>query len=451
MVSDRSEFNKLVEEAGILFVGYPVGGVYPYLPQGARMFRRLQRRLERLLEASGHEPILFPSLIPITLFRREVDFFEGFSPEALVAEKTLSGRVLDEPLILRPTSEVPIYHVFSQLIKSWRDLPLKVYQNVTVYRIETKATAPFFRLREVTGFSEEHAFARSPEEAEEIFEEAIRLYSSFLDSLGLPYLIVESPPWDLFPGARRNVDFVTILPDGKLLELASVIDLAQKFARAFEIIYQDQDGKNKYVSQVTYGIGLDRVLGALLWLAADERGLVLHPDIAPVEVVAIPIYYKDEERGRLLEYLEEKAVKPLREAGYTVEVDTRERTPGYKYYYWERRGVPLRLEVGRREAEAGLVTIFRRDKLERIQVPSGELLQRLEDIISDYKRAIADRISERASKLLREHTLLLDIPFNREDCIEVEEREDVSTIGKVIAAKGLPQEAVGRVLFGRKY
>ncbi|MEB3851726.1 MAG: proline--tRNA ligase, partial [Desulfurococcales archaeon] len=202
--SDRAEFNKLAEEAGIIFVGYPVGGVYPYLPSGARMFRRLQRLLEELLEGTGHEPILFPSLIPLTLFRREVDFFEGFSPEALLAEKTLSGRMLDEPLVLRPTSEVPIYYVFSQLIKSWRDLPLKVYQNVTVYRIETKATAPFFRLREVTGFSEEHAFARDEGEAREIFEGAIGIYSSFLDRLGIPYLIVESPPWDLFPGARRN-------------------------------------------------------------------------------------------------------------------------------------------------------------------------------------------------------------------------------------------------------
>ncbi len=451
MPSDRSEFNKLVEEAGILYIGYPVGGVYPYLPYGARMFRKLQRRLESLLEATGHEPILFPSLIPISLFRREVDFFEGFSPEALVAEKTLSGRELDEPLILRPTSEVPIYHVFSQLIKSWRDLPLKVYQNVTVYRIETKATAPFFRLREVTGFSEEHAFARSPEEARVIFEEAIEIYSRFLDSLGLPYLIVESPPWDLFPGARRNVDFITILPDGKLLELASVIDLAQKFAKAFEIMYQDRDGENKYVTQVTYGIGLDRVLGALLWLSADERGLVLHPDTAPVDVVVVPIYYSEEDRSLVMDYVEKKVVAPLRGSGYVVEVDTRERTPGYKYYYWERRGVPVRVEVGRREAVEGQVTLFRRDKLERTKSGVNSILRTLEETLDSYRKTLAERMATRASELLKENTLLLDVPFEKDSCLEVEEREDVTTIGKVLRARGLPQQAVGKILFGRKY
>ena len=451
MSEGRSVFNKIVEDAGVIFVSYPVGGVYPYLPFGARMFRRLQRMLEEFLEETGHEPILFPSLIPLSLFRREVDFFEGFSPEALLAEKTLSGRELDEPLVLRPTSEVPIYYVFSQIIKSWRDLPLKVYQNVTVHRIETKATAPFFRLREVTGFSEEHAFARDEEEARRIFEEAVRLYSRFIDSLGLPYLIVESPEWDLFPGARRNWDFITILPDGKLLELASVIDLAQKFARAFEIMYQDREGVNRYVNQVTYGIGLDRILGALLWLAMDERGLVLHPRIAPIDVVVVPIYYSEADRRVVTEYLESRVLPALSSAGLHYHVDTRERTPGYKYYYWESRGIPFRVEVGKREASEGLVTLFRRDTLEKRQVPAGDIPGEIARASAEYASNLASRIRAKASELLERHTLQLDVPFEREECLRIEEERDVTTIGRIVEVRGFDEGLVGRILFGRKY
>jgi prolyl-tRNA synthetase len=449
--SDREAFNRAAEEAEIIYVGYPVAGVYPYLPMGARMFRRLQRMLEEFLEETGHEPILFPSLIPITLFKREVDFFEGFSPEALLAERTLSGRELDEPLVLRPTSEVPIYYVFSQLIKSWRDLPLKVYQNVTVYRIETKATAPFFRLREVTGFSEEHAFARDEDEAKIIFEDAVKIYAKFIDTLGIPYLIVESPPWDLFPGARRNWDFVTILPDGKLLELASVIDLAQKFARAFEIMYQDRDGANRYVSQVTYGIGIDRVLGTLLWLPMDDRGFILHPKITPIDVVIVPIHYGEDDKRLVTEYIESKVAPRLAEAGLRYYIDARERTPGYKYYYWERRGIPFRVEVGRKEVAEGLVTLFRRDTLEKKNIAVDDLAKEIVRAADEYAENLAARMREKARGLLEKHTLLLDIPFNREECLRVEEERDVTTIGKIVAVKGFDEELVGKILFGRKY
>ncbi|MEB3816746.1 MAG: proline--tRNA ligase [Desulfurococcales archaeon] len=451
MAEDRASFNKAVEEAGILFIEYPVSGVYPYLPFGARMFKKLQRMLEELLEETGHEPIAFPSLIPVSLFKREVDFFKGFSPEALLAERTLSGRELDEALILRPTSEVPIYYVYSHIIKSWRDLPLKVYQNVTVYRIETKATAPFFRLREVTGFSEEHAFARDEEEAARIFDDAVRIYSKFIDMLGIPYLVVESPPWDLFPGARRNWDFVTILPDGKLLELASVIDLAQKFARAFEIMYQDESGNNRYVNQVTYGIGLDRILGALLWLGMDKRGFVLHPLIAPIDVVVIPIYYSEEEKAQVMGYIEGRVLPLLREAGLRYYVDTRERTPGYKYYYWESRGIPFRVEVGRREASEGTVTLFRRDSLEKRTLQLDSLVDAIREASRDYAESLAARLREKAAALLKEHALILDVPFEREECLRIEEEREVTTIGRIVAVKGFDEGLVGKVLFGRKY
>lgn len=451
MVRDRNEFNSLIEEAGVCFVKYPVSGVYPYLPAGARMLFRLRERLERLLEERGYEPILFPSLIPLTLFKREIDFFKGFSPEALLAERTLSGRVLDEPLVLRPTSEVPIYYVFSQIINSWQQLPLKVYQTVVVYRTETKATAPLFRLREVTGFNEAHALARDAEEAREVFGEAMRIYSQFLESLGIPFLIVESPPWDLFPGAVRNVDYVTIVPDGKLVELASVIDLGDKFAKAFEITYQDRDGRNKFVRQVTYGIGLDRILGTLLWLAADGRGLAIHPDVAPTHAAVIPIYYGREGLEGIMRFVDNVVAPALKDLGLKYVVDLRERTPGYKYYYWERVGVPLRIEVGGKEVERGAVTVFRRDSLTRSEVRAEALREELRKILDEVREGLAARMRGRAEELLRENTLLLDMELDRGECLRVEEERGLSTMGVVIEAHGLPRDAVGKVLFGRKY
>ncbi len=451
VVRDRNEFNSLLEEAGIVFIKYPVSGVYPYLPSGARMLSRLRERLERLLEERGHEPILFPSLIPLTLFKREIDFFKGFSPEALLAERTLSGRRLDEPLVLRPTSEVPIYYVLSQIVNSWQQLPLKVYQTVVVYRTETKATAPLFRLREVTGFNEAHALARDAEEASEVFKEAMSTYTEFLKGFGIPFLIVESPPWDLFPGAVRNVDYVTIMPDGKLVELASVIDLGDKFARAFEITYQDRDGRNKFVRQVTYGIGLDRVLGTLLWLAADGRGLTIHPDVAPTHTVVIPIYYGKEALETILKYVDDEVMPALKELGLKYVIDLRERTPGYKYYYWERMGVPVRIEVGVKEVDRGSVTIFRRDSMRRSEARAEELREELRKALDEVRRGVAERMRVRAEELLNENTLLLDMDLDRGECLRIEEERGLSTMGRVIEAHGLPADAVGKVLFGRKY
>ena len=449
-VGGREWFNDLIEEVGIVFIHYPVSGSYPYLPFGAKLARALQRELERRLEESGHEPIIFPSLIPLSLFRKEVDFFEGFSPEALVAEKTLSGRELGEPLILRPTSEVPIYFVFSQLIHSWRDLPKKVYQTVTVYRVETSATAPLFRLREVTLFNEEHVFTKGPEEAEALFEEAIRLYSEYLEWARIPHLIVETPPWDLFPGASRNVDLITFMPDGKILELASVINFRDKFAKAFEIRYMGEDGVNRFVHQITYGIGIDRVLGAHLWLHSDERGLTIHPDIAPLDAVVIPIF-KEETKEGVMRYVEESVVPALRSAGLSFIVDTSEKTPGNKYYYWEKRGVPYRVEVGAREAREGSVTLFSRAERKRRKVKLEELGDALSVVRGAYLEAMWERAKEKVLESMRKNAKLLDIEFEEGACLEAEEDTGLNTIGKVIGGPLATEDMIGKVLFGKKY
>ena len=430
-----------------MYVGYPVKGVYPYLPYGARLARNIEDIIHMYLEKNGHEPIMFPSLIPLSLFKKEVDFFEGFLPEALLASKKLSGEELDEPLVLRPTSEVPIYHVFSQMITSHRQLPLKLYQTVNVYRIETRATAPLLRLREVTLFNEAHVFCKNEEEAKRIFNEAVNLYEKIYDHFKIPYIIVKSPPWDLFPGAIENYDFITILPDGKVLELASVINLGQKFAKAFKIRFQDEEGVVRYVWQLCYGIGIDRLIAALVWLHGDSRGLVLHPDVAPIQLVVITIPPEPNLTAQVKEVVHKFINNKFR---IFIDEDT-QRTPGWKFYYWEQKGVPLRIEMGKRELVKGAFTLVDRITLKKKMVSANSINEEITSIMNLIKESLWRRAVDKVTKSLEKRVLLLELEFDRRACEEVEEEKDVSTLGKVVGSNFLPSDEIGKMLFGKKY
>jgi len=390
---------------------------------------------------------MFPSLIPLSLFKREVDFFEGFLPEALLASRKLSGEELDEPLVLRPTSEVPIYHVFSQIITSHRQLPLKLYQTVNVYRIETRATAPLLRLREVTLFNEAHVFCKSEEEAKRLFHEAVELYKKIYDYFKIPYIIVKSPPWDLFPGAIENYDFITVLPDGKILELASVINLGQKFAKAFKIRFQDQDGEVKHVWQLCYGIGIDRMIAALVWLHGDSRGLVLHPDIAPIQVVVIVI----PPEPKLAAEAKEAVFKFIGdEFRIFIDEDT-QRTPGWKFYYWEQKGVPLRVEIGRRELTEKSFTLVDRITFEKRVISASSVNEEVKKIMNLVRELLWRRAVEKVMRSLKSRTLILKLEFDKETCEEVEEENEVSTLGMIVDSNFLSSDYNGKMIFGKKY
>ena len=443
---DKKWFEKIVTETGIIYLGYPVKGVYPYLPYGARLASNIKRLVHNLLEQYGHEPIIFPSLIPLSLFKKEIDFFKGFMPEALLASKKLSGDELDEPLVLRPTSEVPIYYVYSHFISSHKQLPLKVYQTVNVYRIETKATAPLLRLREVFLFNEAHVFCKDAEEAKKLFDEAIRIYKKIYDYLKIPYIVVKSPPWDLFPGAIENYDFVTILPDGKALELASVINLGQKFAKAFKLRYQDVNGEVKEVWQLCYGIGIDRIIASLVWLHGDSRGLVLHPDVAPIQVVAIPIPTNEEMIRKTKEFVS----KYIGKFRWCIDEDT-ERTPGWKYFYWEQKGVPIRLEVGKREINNNTFTVVDRITFQKEVINAENLNSKIEEKIAIIKKLLWERAVKKVKKSLEKKALVLDITLDKNECEGIEEEYDTTTLGVIVDSNFLSSEYYGKILFCKKY
>jgi prolyl-tRNA synthetase len=239
-------------EADIVENRYPLKGFYCYPNYGVKIVKNVISVLEKLLEKYHHEEWRFPTLIPYNLFKKEKKFLEAFKIEGYIVNSTLTQK-LGEDLILRPTSESAIYSIFSLRIKSYRDLPKKIYQTVNTFRCETKMTKPLLRLREIMFFNEAHTFHSSKEEAENQIKEAINIYKKFFNKIGLPYIVVRTPKTETFGGAEYNYDFITILQDGKLCELGSVINLGQNFAKAFNIKFMDKDEKWKYVWQTCYG------------------------------------------------------------------------------------------------------------------------------------------------------------------------------------------------------
>jgi prolyl-tRNA synthetase len=388
-------YHEVIREADIADIRYPVKGMIVWRPYGLKALRLTQKILVELLEKTGHEEAYFPALIPETIFSREKDFLAGFSGESFVVEGTGTKR-FNERLYLRPTSETVMYYMWSMWIKGRKDLPLKMYQVVNVFRYETKMTHPLLRVREIMGFIEAHTAHATREEADQQIAEGIKIYKNFFDRLQLSYFIVKTPPWDTFAGAEYNYDFITVMPDGKGLELGSVINLGQKFAKAFDIKFMDTDGSVKYIYQTCYGVS-ERVLGAIIGVHGDEKGLFFPPEVAPIQVVIVPIARREE--SDIVEYAE-KVEKILEEKGIRAFLDKDpEHTPGWKYYYWEMKGVPTRLEIGRRELEAGTVTIARRDGAPKITVKVDALLEALVATWNNINSALRARALDHLKRL----------------------------------------------------
>ncbi len=389
-------YQEIIRKADIVDTRYPVKGMMVWRPYGFKALRNVQKIMIRLLEETGHAEAYFPTLIPESVFSLEKDFLEGFGGETFVVTGTRT-KEFQEKLYVRPTSETAMYYMWSIWVKGRKDLPIKMYQVVNVFRYETKATHPILRVREIASFIEAHTAHATREEAEQQIREAIEIYKRFYDELLIPYFIVLTPPWDTFAGAEYNYDFITPMPDGKALELGSVINLGQKFSKAFDIKFMDQDGSVKYVYQTCYGVS-ERSLGAVIAVHGDNKGLFFPPKIAPIQVVIVPIMRPNE--THILGYAR-SIEKLLRENGIRVYLDDDlEHTPGWKYYYWDMKGVPTRIEIGGREYENKTATIARRDRRGKKTVPLDQLLSELESTWRDIEKVLYERALEHVKKLV---------------------------------------------------
>jgi len=380
-------FDEAIWNSEIMDTRYPVKGLYVWLPYGLQLRNRVLSIIRSLLEEAGHQEVLFPLLVPENLFRKEAEHIRGF--EGQVYWVTHGGNEkLDIKLALRPTSETSMYPMFSLWIRSHADLPLKVYQVVNIFRYETKMTKPLIRLREVTTFKEAHTAHATAEDAERQVKEAVGIYRKFFDELGVPYVITKRPNWDKFAGAVYSIAFDTLCPDGKTLQIGTVHNLGQNFAKVYGLRFETEKGTHEYVHQTCYGIS-ERAIAAVIAVHGDDIGTCFPPRVAPYQIVVVPIPYKEQ-----AEDVNEAAKKIGEEfvaKGFRVHVDLRNIRPGRKFYEWERHGVPLRIEVGPEDLKKNSVTAVRRDTGEHLSIPAQNLVNGVKHVLAEIEKNLKER------------------------------------------------------------
>jgi prolyl-tRNA synthetase len=387
-------YNDILWRAEIMDVRYPVKGLYVWFPYGFALRKYVYQRLRDLLDRD-HQETLFPLLIPEQEFMKEAEHIKGFEEE--VYWVTHGGTTpLEVKLALRPTSETAIYPMYALWVRSHADLPIKYYQIVNTFRYETKQTRPLIRLREITSFKEAHTVHATWEEAEEQVEEAIRLYREFYDGLCIPTLVSKRPDWDKFPGADYTIAVDAIMPNGKTLQIGTVHHLGDHFSRTFNIMFEDKNGEQKFAQQTCYGIS-ERSIAALISIHGDDRGLILPPAVATLQAVIVPITIG--KRHEDVMAAAQKLRTDLTAAGFRVKLDTRDMRPGAKYYWWELRGVPLRLELGPRDLDAGKVMAVKRTG-EKTSIDLATVTAGVTRVFDEITEAIRTRAEENTKSRL---------------------------------------------------
>ena len=333
----------------------PTRGSMVIRPYGYAIWENIQKILDKKIKGLGAQNAYFPLLIPESFLKKEAEHVEGFAPEVAVVTHA-GGKKLEEPLVIRPTSETIIYHMFARWIHSWRDLPLKINQWANVVRWELRPRA-FLRTAEFL-WQEGHTAHATIEEANEMALEARAMYKDFVQNyLAIPVIEGVKTESERFAGADQTYCIEAMMPDGKGLQMGTSHLLAHSFPKSFEIGFQDSDGQNKVPHCTSWGVST-RMIGGLIMSHGDELGLVLPPKIAPIQVVIVPILRGDKQK--VLDVVE-KLQNDLEKQGLRVFCDADEsKTPGAKFFHWELKGVPLRIEIGPKDIENNQVVIANR-------------------------------------------------------------------------------------------
>lgn len=370
----------------------PVKGTMVIRPYGYAIWENIQREMDSRFKAAGVENAYFPLLIPMSFMTKEAEHVEGFAPEVAVVTHA-GGAKLEEPLAVRPTSETIIGHMMGKWVESWRDLPLRLNQWCNVMRWE-KTTRPFLRTSEFL-WQEGHSVYATGEEAEEETLNMLHLYEEFAKTvLCMPVLTGRKTEKEKFAGAAATYGMEAMMHDGKSLQSGTTHYMGQNFAKAFGVQFTDKDGVLKYGYTMSYGVST-RLIGAIIMTHGDQRGLVLPPPVAPVQVVIVPIAQKKEGVLEACRSLEAR----LKGAGMRVKVDDSDNSPGWKFNEWEMKGVPLRIELGPRDIESGKMTVFRRDTCEK---GDGYLLSEAETVTEELLGQICKDLYAKAEKRMQE-------------------------------------------------
>ncbi len=357
-------YNQLVLRAELADYA-PVRGCMVVRPYGWALWENIQRALDKRFKATGHQNAAFPLLIPMSFFEREKEHVEGFAPELAVVTHG-GGKELEEPLAVRPTSETIIGYMWSKWIRSYRDLPqlLNQWGNVVRWELRTKL---FLRTLEFY-WQEGHTAHATREEAEEETMRMLRVYEDFaVNEAAIPVVPGRKSESEKFAGAETTYTIEAMMGDKRALQAGTSHFLGQNFAKAFDIKYLDWNNQLQYVWTTSWGLST-RFIGAIIMVHGDDQGLVLPPRLAPIQVVIVPIWKSDDDEARILEAARQLERRLKEEGRYRdeplrVHLDERDHlTPGFKFNDWELRGVPVRIELGPKDLEAGAVTLARRDK-----------------------------------------------------------------------------------------
>ncbi|WP_407421543.1 proline--tRNA ligase [Methanobrevibacter sp.] len=428
MVENFSEwFHDILEEANITDSRYPIKGMAIWMPYGFKIRKYMLEKIKELLD-KDHDEVLFPLLVPEAELAKEGEHVKGFEEEVYWVTKG-GKNDLNENLALRPTSETAIYPMYALWIRSHIDLPIKYYQVVNTFRYETKHTRPLIRVREITTFKEAHTAHATKEESDEQIEDFIEIYKEFFDSFGLPYLISKRPIWDTFPGADYTMAFDIIMPDGKTLQVGTIHNLGQTFAKTFDITFEDKDGEHKYVYQTCAGVS-DRVVASIIGIHGDEKGLRLPPIVSPNQVTIIPILFKKGKEEVMAKCVEIK--NDLESAGLRVNIDDRDIRPGKKFYDWELKGTPLKLEIGPRDLENNITIAMRRDDGEKVEIALDDnLVDNVKDLLEKY----GENLSKTAWDFQAEHVKFAE---------NVDEIKELIEAGNVVSFNWCGDEECGK-------
>ncbi|HEX2250148.1 MAG TPA: proline--tRNA ligase [Gemmatimonadales bacterium] len=374
-------YNEIVARAELADYS-PVRGCMVIRPNGYAIWEQMQRALDQMFKDTGHQNAYFPLFIPQSYLAREAEHVQGFAPETAVVTHG-GGKLLDEPLVVRPTSETIIYAMYAKWIQSYRDLPVLINQWANVVRWEMR-TRLFLRTTEFL-WQEGHTAHATEAEAEEETLRMLGVYRTFMEQwMAMPVITGRKTESERFAGALRTYSCEALMQDNRALQASTSHNLGQNFARAFEVTFQTAEGGLDYVWNTSWGAST-RLIGALIMTHSDDLGLVCPPRLAQYQVIIVPIYKSAEERVMVLE-ASDRLRKELAAGGVRVQVDTREGLkPGAKYYHWEERGVPLRIEIGPRDVSSGSVVLVRRTGGKKESIRLEEIASRVTVAMNDMQ------------------------------------------------------------------
>jgi prolyl-tRNA synthetase len=370
----------------------PVRGTIIIRPYGYAIWENIRDVLDKRIKETGHQNAAFPLFIPESFIKREAKHVEGFAPEMAVVTHA-GGKQLEEPLVVRPTSETIIHYMFARWIKSWRDLPLKINQWANVVRWELRPRA-FLRTTEFfwqEGHTAHETYDEALEEVHMMLNEYVKLAENYL---AIPVVAGQKTESERFPGAEQTYTFEGLMQDGRALQMGTSHLLSQKFAESFDMYFQDRDG-NRAMPYLTSWGATTRLIGAVVMVHGDEKGLVLPPKIAPIQVVIIPIFKSGQDKQPILDAVN-KVRTNLEKQNIRVHVDSDDQaTPGAKFYKWELKGVPVRVEIGPRDLANNQAMLSDRLGLGKQAVSLDTLSNEIGKLLDRVQQEMFDRAKKR--------------------------------------------------------